>query len=71
MKAIKRVLSSISKTIVVNPVDANISKVLDLLLSNELNITLMDAIIILLNLNKTPVYLKNSIVYNADRIRNI
>lgn len=48
-------------------VDANISKVLDLLLSNELNITLMDAIIILLNLNKTPVYLKNSIVYNAGQ----
>lgn len=46
-------------------VDAHMDEVLDLLLSEELDLTVMDAIIIVSNLNSTPVFLKNSIVYNA------
>lgn len=41
------------------------SEVLDLLLSDSLELTVMDAIIIVQKLNETPFFLKNSIVYNA------
>ena len=48
-------------------VDAHMGEVLDLLLSEELDLTIMDAIIIVSNLNETPLFLKNSIVYNAGK----
>ena len=46
-------------------VDAHMDEVLDLLLSEQLDLTVMDAIIIISNLNQTPIFLKNAIVYNA------
>lgn len=47
-------------------VDAHMSDVLDLLLSDELDISIMDAIIIITKLNENPIFLKNKIIYNPS-----
>lgn len=47
-------------------VDGHLSDILDLLLSDELDLTIMDAIIILSKLNEFPVFLRKSIVYNPN-----
>ena len=47
-------------------VEGHLSDVLDLLLSEELDLTIMDAIMILSKLNETPVYLRMSIIYNPN-----
>lgn len=46
-------------------VDGHLSNVLDLLLSDELALNLMDAIMIISKLNDKPIYLRKVIVYNA------
>lgn len=48
-------------------VDDHIGEVLDLLLSSEINLTIIDAIIIICKLNNDPVFLKNSVVYDAGK----